>query len=93
MLSRFYPSVLILLLLIGDAAFASSMRCGQNIIQKGATKIEVLKYCDEPDMKDLISGLEDIKTEVWFYDRAPTGFLYILTFRGSRLEKIEVRQS
>jgi len=92
-LSRFYPSVLILLLLIGDAAFASSMRCGQNVIQTGATKIEVLKYCDEPDMTDLISGLEDIKTEVWYYDRAPTGFLYILTFRASRLVKIEVRQS
>ena len=88
-----YVSLCLTLLLISETSLASSMRCGQNIIQKGATKIEVLKYCDEPDMKDLISGLEDIKTEVWFYDRAPTGFLYILTFRGAHLEKIEVRQS
>ena len=87
-----YVSLCLALLLISETSLASSMRCGQNVIQKGATKIEVLKYCDEPDMTDLISGLEDIKTEIWYYDRAPTGFLYILTFRGSFLQKIEVRQ-
>lgn len=86
-----YVSLCLLLLFCGTS-LASSMRCGQRVIQKGATKIEVLKHCEEPDMQDLISGLEDIKTEVWYYDRSPTGFLYILTFRGSRLERIEVRQ-
>ncbi len=88
-----YLSLCLTLLLFSKISLASSMRCGQNVIQQGATKLEVLKHCGEPDMKDQISGYEDINTEIWYYDRDPTGFLYILTFRASRLVKIEVRQS
>lgn len=83
----------IVLMMISHIAAASTMRCGTHIIQVGDTKIEVLKHCGEPDLTDLISGLEDIKTEIWYYDRGSTGFLYIVTMRGSKVSRIEVKQS
>ena len=82
-------AVALTIFLLADVSAADSgMHCGQNVIQKGATKIEVLKYCDEPDMTDLISGLEDVKTEVWYYDRAPTGFLYTSQKPGMRKQAV-----
>ncbi len=86
-------SCAIVLMMISHIAAASTMRCGTHIIQVGDTKIEVLKHCGEPDLTDLISGLEDIKTEIWYYDRGSTGFLYIVTMRGSKVSRIEVKQS
>ena len=84
-------SVLPILLALGLAgtADAASMRCGSSIVKTGDTKLEVLDKCGEPALREVVSGADDVKVEIWTYRGSPTRLTRVLTFRGSRLERIE----
>lgn len=89
---------LIALLCLSTAAHASTMRCGTNLINVGDRAFEVEQRCGAPARLDLVGytggpyARHELKIEEWVY--GPTsGMLYILTFEGSRLTRIETRRN
>ncbi len=86
-------------LLTGQSAFA--FRCGGKLVTEGNSKISVLKKCGEPNWKDRwgeeIVELPDTDfehritriNERWIYNRGPTHFLRIITFRDGKVIAIE----
>ncbi|MCG8435082.1 MAG: DUF2845 domain-containing protein [Gammaproteobacteria bacterium] len=84
---RFF-AILILLLCVLPVE-ADSLRCKRHIVDLDATKLEVLHKCGEPDFREVVSGEEQFKKEVWIYDFGAQRFMYVLTFHGLRLRRIE----
>ena len=86
-----YP--LLLLALIAAPAWA--LRCGNTIIDTGATTYEVLRACGSPDYRDTISdlylfGIGPVGTEErWYYNPGPNGLIRVLTFRHGDLARID----
>jgi hypothetical protein len=93
---RLAPLLLLLLPLHGFAS--DSMRCGTNLISNGDRAFEVLERCGEPLQREQIGytlggyDRRELKIEEWVY-RNSGGFIFILTFEGSRLIRIESRRS
>ena len=83
------------LLFAPGVSAANSLRCGDNLIERGLTFFEVLERCGEPDLQyawdDVyVPGVTARLTE-WVYDRGPNRFRRVLTFDKGRLERIELR--
>lgn len=90
-------------MLVGSSlAFADSLRCQSKLIRTGAIKQKVLRSCGEPASKEVVkeivhkqfdNGFHKTATEEitsyseWVYDKGR--HFYVLTFKGSRLDKIE----
>lgn len=83
-------------LLLALAAFpASALRCGSRAISEGAHVTEVLSACGEPSYRDewlhyypyLGSAGVASGRETWYYNFGPSRLLYVLEFRGSRLQE------
>ncbi len=68
------------LCVVMSPASADSMRCGTKLVVTGDTKLEVLKKCGEPDLKETIKMLKTSK-EVNLSDHTSTN----LTSRNSSL--------
>lgn len=68
----------------------SDMRCGNRIIQVGDTKVEVKSKCGEPDHREVVSGADEAKREVWVYRMGTTTYARTLTFTGIRLTDIRI---
>lgn len=68
---------------------ADNMRCGTHLVRSGDTKLEVLRHCGEPDLREVVSGADEPKTEQWYYERGSRQFPRVLTFRGFELIRIE----
>ena len=89
-------TVLSSLAAIGPAsASADTMRCGDNIVQRGFTFFEVLERCGEPDLKydwdhRYVPGVEANVTE-WVYEQGSNKFRRVLRFEEGRLRKVELR--
>jgi len=87
--------VLILLAGLLAATPAQAFRCGNELVQEGDRKYEVIEKCGEPDFRDSHAGayLEGIGpvdvVETWYYNLGPTRLLRILTFHQGRLRSIE----
>ena len=76
-------------------ALAGSMRCGDNIVQRGHTFFEVLERCGKPDLEydwdqRYVPGVEAKLTE-WVYEQGSNKFRRVLRFEEGRLRKIELR--
>lgn len=72
------------------AAGADSMRCGTHLVRAGDTKLEVLRHCGEPDLREIVSGADEPKVEQWYYERGSRQFPRVLTFRGFELVRLEI---
>lgn len=73
------------------SSFASSqMNCGSALVKLGDGKTEVLAKCGEPDYREVVSGDNDSKREVWVYRFGSSQFAHTLTFTGFRLDDIVV---
>ena len=83
-------------------AHAQSMRCGNSLIEPGATMSEVLKKCGEPQSRMQITEpvrarrpngttyvVGTTTSEVWRYDRGYGKFPVLLTFAEGTLERME----
>lgn len=98
-------AVFLSLLLFASPAAASggAFYCGNDLIQPGDRKIEVLHACGEPDSIDTWQEVKDggyyrfgrfrpsgkeIKVEEWTYNFGPTQFMRILRFENGELVKI-----
>ena len=89
------PTILALLALCPLGASADSMRCGDNIIQRGQTFFEVLERCGKPDLQydwdhRYVPGVEANVTE-WVYELGSNKFRRVLRFEEGRLRKVEMR--
>jgi hypothetical protein len=75
------------------ASNAGALFCGDELVEVGDSKVEVLLACGEPMHAEVIGtekwgGRKEILEE-WTYYRGPGTFLQILTFRGGKLISIE----
>ena len=77
---------LLLMFLLG--ADAGPFRCGNLLVAPGATTLEVLSKCGEPDFRERISGDDDALEEVWIYENAAEGSQKLLHFTGVTLARI-----
>ena len=82
---------------LGATSPALALRCGNNIVDVGDTKIEVLAKCGEPTLKEEVG--EDITrehdsresrkakryVEKWTYNFGSTRFIYVLTIRDGKV--------
>ena len=100
---------LVLCLLLSAAAptvQAESLRCGNKLVQPGATMTDVLAKCGEPASKRTISepirarnvgggtrivGVTEII--VWRYERGSRSFPAILKFEGGVLKTLEFEKT
>lgn len=77
------------------APAAQAFRCGNELVQKGDRKFDVVEKCGEPDFREshaggYLPGVGPVNiTETWYYDEGPSRLLRILTFRRGRLRAIE----
>jgi hypothetical protein len=79
------------------ASPALALRCGNNIVDVGDSKIEVLAKCGEPALKEEVGedftrerdSRESRKAkryvEKWTYNFGSTRFIYVLTIRDGRV--------
>lgn len=71
----------------------NSLRCGSALLALGDTRFEVPARCGEPDSRVLVSGAAGADSplvEQWLYDGGSRRFSRGLTFRGTRLLRVEV---
>jgi hypothetical protein len=69
---------------------ASQMNCGSALVKLGDGKTEVLAKCGEPDYREVVSGNDESKREIWVYRFGSSKFTHTLTFTGFRLDDIVV---
>jgi len=91
-----YAAVLVCIVFVA-ASPALALRCGNNLVDVGDTKIEVLAKCGEPALKEEVG--EDFTresdsretrkakryVEKWTYNFGSTRFMYVLTIRDGRV--------
>lgn len=95
---RLLPALIVIAALslgTSTAAPAATMRCGDNIVQRGHTFFEVLERCGKPDLEygwdhRYVPGVEARLTE-WVYEQGSNKFRRILRFEEGRLRNIELR--
>jgi hypothetical protein len=103
-MNRIYMITLLALALTGSTAQAwhteispNTLRCGNRLVIVGETKVDVLAKCGQPLFSEIV-GEDHIRTpygdqirtvEEWTYNFGATDFLYVLTFKGGRLVKIQ----
>lgn len=90
-------ALLIICCAVLSPSLAFAMRCGNNLVDVGATKIEVLAKCGEPALKEEVgedfsreSDNRDTRkerryVEKWTYNFGSTRFIYVLTIKNGRV--------
>ena len=82
----------------------SSFRCGNDVVNPGDSKFQVILRCGDPSYREEEGvsekggrGLEAARhaymsrtviREKWHYNRGPNDFIYVLTFEGDTLKTI-----
>lgn len=69
---------------------ASQMHCGSGLVKVGDGKVQVLDRCGEPDYREVVSGNDEVKREIWVYQFSSSKFVHTLTFTGYHLDEITV---
>jgi len=81
-------------ILWGPAASAE-MRCGESLVERGFTPLEVLERCGEPQFEMAWSDYRYpgiwLRVDEWTYNLGSNKFRRLLTFENGRLIRIEVR--
>lgn len=97
MTRRFLQSALALVIALFATSPVLAMRCGNNLIDIGDTKIEVLAKCGEPALKEEVgedttrqSDRRETRRELryvekWTYNFGSTRFIYVLTIRDGKV--------
>lgn len=92
-------TLLLLLCLIPGDAFA--LRCGQELVTVGDTKLDVLAKCGEPfrsdrhglELRETSDDFRGIRTFInvdeWTYNLGPHRLLHYLRFENGRLKEID----
>ena len=95
--SIFLHIVIPVCIVLAAAAPSLAMRCGNNLVDVGDTKIEVLAKCGEPALKEEVgedfsreSDNRDTRkerryVEKWTYNFGSTRFIYVLTIKNGKV--------
>lgn len=83
-------TALLALLASSTALHAGNMRCGTALVVPGDSKLRVLDKCGEPDFRETVSGANERRVEQWYYRSGTQRFTRVVTFRGTRIEDIEI---
>lgn len=96
--------MIVLALVFGATDNLFAFRCGNDLVEKGDRKIEVLKKCGEPASVDewdevrripasrfgLSSrGLEQVRVEEWTYNFGPQRFLQTYRFENGQVTEMK----
>ena len=85
------------LLLLANAAQASTLRCEKGIVSSGDRTTEVTSKCGEPVARDMLgytldtNGNNEFLVEEWLYGPR-NGMNYYLRFEGGRLKSVESKR-
>ncbi len=90
-MNRLLAAMLLAACLSPSVALAETLRCGSYLIRVGDTKVDVIQRCGEPFFREVISGANERNEEQWYYVPASTQFQRIVTFRGTRVIRIEIK--
>ena len=90
-MNRLAVAMLLIISVSPAVGRADTLRCGSYLIRVGDTKVDVIRRCGEPFFREVISGANERNEEQWFYVPASTQFQRIVTFRGTRVIRIEVK--
>ena len=89
-----FLTLLIAGMLTGPAARAE-MRCGESLVERGFTPLEVLERCGEPQFEMQWSDYRYpgiwLRVDEWSYNLGSNRFRRLLTFENGRLTRIETR--
>lgn len=91
------PYLIILILMLAVPAHA--LRCGNELVNEGDSKAQVLIRCGDPEYKEVIGYIDQLrfgqrirvmKIESWIYYLKEWGteYVYTLEFEGNTLKKI-----
>lgn len=87
----FHALVALALAALAEPALAATqMSCGSHLVKVGDSKSEVEAKCGQPDYREVVSGDNETKQEVWVYRMGSTRFARTLTFVGFRLDYITI---
>ena len=94
-----FTLMLIVAVFVPPASAATTLRCDHKLVKVGDPKVIVEAYCGSPMSKDFVGETtyfdgykkQKVMVEEWVYE-LHYGFWDILTFRGNRLIKMELRQ-
>jgi hypothetical protein len=84
---------LALVITVGQASAADTLRCGSQLISVGDRSSEVLQKCGEPVSRDVLgykrsaNRREEFPVEEWTYG-PNSGMYQFLRFEGNRLTQI-----
>jgi hypothetical protein len=83
----------------------TTFRCGGEIVSVGDSRYTIQKLCGKPSKSESVSKTSKEKkqkepkgttskspsgkTQKWYYDKGYGDFVYVLTFQGDVLKKIE----
>lgn len=93
----FVPAAFLICSILAAADFALALRCGNNLVDIGDPKIEILAKCGEPLLKEEVgeditresdnrgTRIEKRYVEKWTYNFGSTRFLYVLTIRNGKV--------
>lgn len=91
------PARYVLLLALATVVVPASatLRCGDDLIERGFTFFEVVERCGPPDLEyawdqHYVPGVQARVTE-WVYELGSNRFRRVLTFEEGRLRTIELR--
>ena len=90
---RLFAGIAFLLAIGPSAVAAGTMRCGENIVQRGFTFFEVLERCGKPDLEydwdhRYVPGVEARVTE-WVYELGTNKFRSGQSPRQASIPSIE----
>ncbi|MFH1982373.1 MAG: DUF2845 domain-containing protein [Pseudomonadota bacterium] len=91
--------LLAIIVVVTPAWSATTLRCDHKLVKVGDPKFIVEEYCGAPLSKDFVGQTtyykgnrkQKVYIEEWIYEMR-YGFYDILTFRGNRLIKMELKQ-
>lgn len=72
----------------------ASIRCGNNIVQRGDSTFDLLAICGEPTLREpvrlglLPDGRSTIALERWYYNRGPQRLVRIVDISSGRVQRI-----
>lgn len=86
----------LLLCSLASVSAAAEMRCGQSLVERGFTPIEVYERCGPPQVEMQWTDYRYpgiwLRIDEWTYHLGTNKFRRLLTFENGRLIRIELRE-